>query len=295
MNAPTYPSNPLDVNLRYGSVDELIAVSETGHGNSKLHGHNNGADSGVETWQDAVGLYRAGWMPGMAAIRSSMERIDLPSVDLSRVRLTLDVAGGAVDMGRYLTGDPECMRRVVMSPAKPIVRIAVAAGYAWTHSADKVLANGAPVVALCELLAASGFGIEIDAVSLQSGGDGRTAGTPRLRTIIRIKESNQPVDLGSFAYAIAHPSFSRRLKWGAWEAEAAKGGWGRRFSIPGYYGINDTEREMDAWLLSEGYDVLLGGYPVGDNNRPDEWPELTVKRVVDAVLAWQKRVTGDDE
>lgn len=263
----------------YASVEDLIDAATNGTGHSHDNGDHNGSD--VQTFEDAVTLHREGWTPGMDTIKSAIERIELPSIDLRRVRLTMDVAGGSVDMGRYMANDPECMRRIVMAPSKPVVRIAVNAGYAATVSASQVLANGAPIVALCDLLASAGFGVEIDAVTI------KRAGSEPVGLAVNVKRANQPIDLGTFAFAIAHAAFNRRLVWGALEVQGRGQTWGRHFTRGGGYGSANCEPELRAYCQEAGYDLDFSGYPVHARDALD--------RVVNAVRAWMSKVTPDAE
>lgn len=226
---------------------------------------------GTASWSDAVCLYRDGWVPGVSSIASARERLTIPSIVETRVSTRFDLAGGAVDVGRFLGGDPECMRRIVVKPSVPVVTVAVAGAFLADADADMILANGAGVVALVELLAAAGYGVKVDLV-----GRSRAIESSRFHwsVVVGLKEPGEPLDIGALAFAMAHPSTFRRFIFGLRETDHRTVA--RMMGAPGGYGSTTYASDLAA-----GYDIDLTDEPVHESRVSD--------RIAAAVDRWISR------
>jgi len=84
-----------------------------------------------------------------------------------------DVAGGEVDIGRYLAGEPESMVEYALQPlsrAGRVLRLQVEVSQSWRVAAATIRAIGNAVVALADGLRVRGVGLEI-AVTAQVTGE----------------------------------------------------------------------------------------------------------------------------
>lgn len=129
-----------------------------------------------------------------------------------------DVAGAEVDMGRFLSGEPECMIEstpIRVSRHGRAVRIAVPCNVSSRVTPEQVLARGAAVMALVDILARAQHPLEVWSV-IPTMGEKRDA---RTSYAVLVQEANQPLDPGRLMYALAHPSMQRRLSFSLRENE----------------------------------------------------------------------------
>jgi len=129
-----------------------------------------------------------------------------------------DVAGGEVDVGRFLEGEPESMVEYVLQPmngAGRVLRLQADLSQSWRIPAAAIRAAGDAVVALADGLRARGVGLEILVTAQVTGA---TPGS-RHETGIMIQRPNEPFDVSRLAFAIAHPGMTRRLLFSLLEHE----------------------------------------------------------------------------
>lgn len=152
-----------------------------------------------------------------------------------------DVAGAEVDMGRYMSGEPECMRESV--PMKVmrtgrVIKIAVPVCYPSSIDADVVKQRGAAVMALVNAFAMLQHPVEIYATLGIHGGSDK-----RLAYAIKVQDADQPLNMGRVMYALAHPTMLRQLLFASEHQEEER--WRREFNIghgyghPGYHAVID--------------------------------------------------------
>lgn len=167
----------------------------------------------------AIKLAEEGWPEAEEMVsRLSSALFDQVSSRIERDYPMYDVEGDySVDMARYLQGIPECVmylqRTPVDGPERKMIRVVVNGFVSCGVSAEIYKARGAAIVALVNLLEFAGHGVELDVVFPMGCSDG-----PRqVRTWVRVKNADQPVDIGRCAFALAHPSMFRRLQFSVME------------------------------------------------------------------------------
>lgn len=148
-----------------------------------------------------------------------------------------DVSGAEVDMGRFMTGEPECMRESVPMKVKStgrIIKIAVPVCYPAMVSADTVKRRGAAVMALVNAFTMHQHTVEVHAVIAIEGRKRNDRKDRRLSYSIVVQDADAPLDMGRIMYALAHPTMLRQLGFAAEhnEDDEAK----RTFDIGGSYG-----------------------------------------------------------
>lgn len=266
----------------FSTVAELVECG-TDDRNGCSHKTGGAGWRGSDTWSEAIDLWQAGWIPGLHEMARQLETIELPTVVNARVTTRYDVAGGAVDVGRYLSGDPQCMRRVVMAPSRPIVRVAVPGCPLAVVSAETIMACGAATVALVDLLAQSGYGVEIVMVDADALTRATVDGDVMV-TVVGIKAAHEPVDLGAVAFAMAHPAMFRRFLFGAYGQGVYRSAEGRKISgsRQARSAVGDSCSVGTSGVIGElGVDVDLSA-PMSSRDDP-------VRRVVDALARWADR------
>lgn len=120
-----------------------------------------------------------------------------------------DVAGAEVNMGLFMSGEPECMMQFVSEPEARMGRVVKVLINGVTNAStpkENIIKRGVAVLALVNTLHLMGVGIELWFESSITGTDDKT-----YSTTCKLHDSNQPLDIDNVMFALAHPSMLRRL------------------------------------------------------------------------------------
>lgn len=175
----------------------------------------------IPSISDACNLAATG-LPadGIAALDAVRLKVDGIKQRLNAPQFVpyLDTAGSFVDMGRFVTGEPECMVNYVLDRApsvETVVPIAVNMAVLGKVPTEDIAARGRAIVAIIEAIQTVGRNVELWADMSSTGGWGTTAGTSNsnylARFAIMLKPADQPLDTGALMYAMTHASFFRAL------------------------------------------------------------------------------------
>lgn len=163
-------------------------------------------------WQGALELARTGWVEGAAAIQEAAMAATGRPVTEREPHWGFDVAGDLPDVGRFMAGVPDNMRRRRKTVGRaPIVTIALGVGTSGGTSAYAMANYGAALAALIDRLEASGRRVELYAISAVIDGGHRIA------ISVRIKGADEPLDLAAVAFGVGHPAMLRRIVFAARE------------------------------------------------------------------------------
>ncbi|QWT30644.1 hypothetical protein SEA_ROSE5_129 [Mycobacterium phage Rose5] len=152
----------------------------------------------------------------------------------------MDTAGAYVDMGRFVTGEPECMvdyalqeDTAVQTVIPIVVNMAVVGGV--RH--EEIAKRGRAIVALIDAVQATGRSVELWADMSSNGCDrGSFNGSDYMaRFSIPLKRADQPTDAGMLMYAFTHASFFRVLGFNTRHTLPAR--WQRALDVGGGYGV----------------------------------------------------------
>lgn len=213
-------------------VETAVSEPALGFAASK-YGDNHwagGSFAGAVKMATGAGFTQA--MPESHAIATRVTDTVAAELFQSTFTSTWQVAGAEVDMGRFLSGEPECMiesEPIRISRQGRAVRVAVPIAYVNFVTADQVLKRGAAVMALVGILSRAQHPLEVWGVLALIGIDAK-----RLCYRIKVKDANAPLDEGQLMYALAHPSAFRRLGFSVMEHETEANR--RTFGVPGSYG-----------------------------------------------------------
>lgn len=139
-------------------------------------------------------------------------------------------SGAFVDMGRFVTGEPECMVSFVSEPQARmgrVVKIVVNAVVAGGVNADLIKKRGIAILALVDTIHKLGVGIELWWEESISGAGGSKK---EFSTLIKLHSSEEPMDINSLMFSLAHPDMLRRLQFSVqeqhkdWKAQGAHEG-----------------------------------------------------------------------
>lgn len=168
---------------------------------------SNASHAGA-TAQDADAMADHGWYDGAHFARQYYaQHIDALGSIVERIDVNYEVHGHVVDIARFVEGEPECWQQFdpvrVESPSPKFMRVVVNIGASGGVSAQTILARGAALCALVDLLEMAGVRCEVAVVDAVA-----TSGKWYCQTVL-VKPFEQPLDLPRVAYAIGHPSVLR--------------------------------------------------------------------------------------
>jgi hypothetical protein len=175
---------------------------------SVKHSESNGA---TQSWDLGAGyrgacrLAKDGWSEGANDLDARLQAI-MPASGRT-ARWGYSVAGSSVNIGRFLTGNPRCMRsrsRRDMGSA-PVFHIVVNVVASCAVRGEQMANYGTAIVGLIDRLENTGKRVALDVMSVTKAND------TRLATGWRVKAAGDHVDLGAIAFAIAHPAAFRRF------------------------------------------------------------------------------------
>lgn len=157
----------------------------------------------------AMKLVEEGWEEGLSLIHHGLQAIleyNAPGIN----RWRHDVAGEQPDIARFLGGDPRDMhRRAFFKGSKPIIHMVVNTALHGGATPRQVMNYGVGLVGLVDYLESRGKRVELDRLGVVYGG----FGDKRSMQGWKVKRAEEPLDLASVAFALAHPASHRRLVW----------------------------------------------------------------------------------
>lgn len=164
------------------------------------------------TWgmSETLIIARTGWTDG---VKKAMEALEVIETDHASARQRKAViAGGRVNVGRMLTGDPLHMIRRARQPAKKVITLFVELGGVMSIEAENFIIRAAAVAAMCDILEVNEYSCEIVGVhSTRKMGDGDG---PLFQTTIELKAAGEALNLNDLVFALGHPSMLRRFIFG---------------------------------------------------------------------------------
>lgn len=215
-----HESNHQDVYVeRYDSLYEATtrAADESLKAKTKRRSsrkENNDEWTNTKTFAEAISLAHNGW----SAIRPEVERqfTELESQLADRIESAFqvrnNVVGGAVDVGMYLSGRPDCMLDFVPEPTDrmgKVVRIIVNQAASARVDADDIRRRGIMACVLADAVHKLGMGVEVY-VEMCTATDGVDKGD-KYSQLIKVHDSSEYMDVNNLMFAMAHPSVLRRL------------------------------------------------------------------------------------
>lgn len=177
----------------------------------------------AETWEKGLRVASEGWAKAEEAIKRMGASI-LPKVGMTfsqTVRMDIPAMGGMLDIGTFLSGDPECyitptedirFTKGSFKVTKVVMDYATSAGV----SSDVMTRRGIAALVLCDVLERYGFPVEFWGVC------GLARGSACMDYAVKLKGAGEWFDLKSLSFSIAHPAVFRRLTFAIMESENAE-------------------------------------------------------------------------
>jgi hypothetical protein len=203
----------------YESLGEAVRHAQ----NNPAPKSSNGNDkefSLTASLQDACELATKGWSdvrPQVDKLFGELESSIAMTLD-EQFDIRFDYSGDSVDMGRYMSGDPECMMDYVSEPQARmgrVIKVMVNVANSARITPKQIMDRGVVVVALLDVLNKLGVGVELWTEMAISDGGVDTG--KRFSQLVKIHDSSEMLDVDSTMFAIAHPSMLRRIGFGSIE------------------------------------------------------------------------------
>jgi hypothetical protein len=253
------------VDLHFNSFQEFLEQTRkpatSGAGSSSTKEPYEQWDMGAG-YDGTVKLANEGWPEGLAKMGKAAELLALPVGDRNYEPQPLAaLSGDEVDVGLYLSSEPECMTDWTMVEApsfgkvvKIIVNLSASAGC----GAETLFRRGAAAVLLVDALESVGIRCEVWALpkSVSKDGDSVEKGSRKSAMVahVLVKAADDPVELDRLAFMLAHPAVLRRLGFrlmeqqpeNSWSWSKTHGGYGCPMQLP------ESERSEDDGVIYFG-------------------------------------------
>lgn len=291
---PQYPDRAAIFIRDFASMEDFIKYTS---GPSEMDRSDreslNGTFSFTQTssFSEAVQLANVGWPDGAVKVRALAAEVGEVTGNIRRPEPVYSVAGHQFDIGRVISGDPECWIEydrgaTQASAGDHVVRIIVNASASSAVRADAIIMRG---VAACVLAAAlEQARIPTEILWEECCRPSNNGGDDLMVYRFPVKYASQPLDLGRMAFELAHPSCLRRLLFAANEREDAniRRRWGYR---SGYgYGSPATDP-----LAAADPNVIYLDKLYADD--PGKWtPASVIRWVKDTLTARGVQLTKAD-
>lgn len=204
---------------------------------------NKGADSGVKSMDEARNLLRFGYEPTVEKLKASAKAT--VSGDKKRISFFNDVVGYQPVVPLALMGVPNSMVNMTMKPIKSkVITVVYEATASCWYSAKELEEAGQKF--LGTLLDLEGQGYKFNILVSQSYWNKEDADL----LLVRIKNSNTPLDLKRMSFPLTHPAFFRAIGFD-WYSKTPGGK--HRFG----YGYSIT-RDFSEKVINRGFEEILG-------------------------------------
>lgn len=192
---------------------------------------NSGTDFrffGTETFDQAMHMARYGWTEKLDKIRKLETEIPDIYKTVFIPETYYSVVGNSVDIGRYLSDEPQCMRRTRRKPAEywdithKYVKIVVNISVSWTLGEDDIFERGKNIASVVKALESNNIHTKLILMNQVYKRFPDQENMPRYTIFITLKDYQDKFYLEKLMFPLAHRSFLRRLVFAAKEKETPK-------------------------------------------------------------------------
>lgn len=214
---PLNKDNAMQVIEKFSSVDSFMNYIDSAPArdwSSRSSMTDRSEWAGTRDFKTAVQYATKGWPEGMKKVADKMGLNR--TVGRSRTPI-YDVCGERPEIGRFLTGIPNCMsRRVIRESSKrPIIDIVINASYSSSVSANTIMNYGAAIAIVIDELEDMGFSVGLHVGAANAYKDnGNTYGC-----LVEVKRAGERMDLDRLVFFTANPAFLRRFVFAYWETK----------------------------------------------------------------------------
>lgn len=177
--------------------------------------------NGGISWEESKKLALTGWKDGLDRINKIQAEIS-PRItnQVIKQQPVYSVVGHNVDVGRFLSNDPECfnLKEIdVSSGVGKVITLVVSVGCSCEISSETIIQKGAMVCALIDAFEYAGNRVEVICNSASSSclynsnrkGYNKEEGWIEVDVVL--KEPDQALNMVELAFCLAHPAMFRRM------------------------------------------------------------------------------------
>ena len=206
----TYITNFYEFN--FSSIKDMAEYTKNTpvHSKSKLSSQriekNEQGFAGTKTYEDAENLFINGWQVGAEKINNIIHTT-MKKEDKEVKKIKYDVAGFQASVPRFLNGIPTNMIRqtTAKKPQSPILNLYLNVSWSCGFTVEQIQKFTAKFLKLVIILEASGFRINLYAVSCSYFDQNAYS------TILKLKDAAERLNILKCAFTLAHPSYQRRI------------------------------------------------------------------------------------
>lgn len=189
----------------FSSIAKMIDhIKNTDYSMKHKSGFNSESNfRGTSSMNEANELASHGWNEGIEMASEIIERINVKN-PTSRKR-SYSVAGGSVNVGRMLAGNPNNMRTRTRQPTKKIITLYNNFINSANINENDMKIRAAIIGAICDQLENNDYSCEIVNIANFQSSQRNSAVVSCI-----VKKAGEPMNLSNLIYACGHPSFLRR-------------------------------------------------------------------------------------
>lgn len=183
--------------------------------------------SGGLDWKESKKLALTGWQEGLIEVDKFQARVnELITSKIARHKPVYALAGNYIDIGNYLSNDPECFiakEYDEINQRGKIITIVCSISFSSAIDPKIIIQRGAMICALVDCIEYAGYRAEIVCNDASSNSpwdrDGNIKEVGWFEIDVTIKKANQPLNRIELAFCLAHPAMLRKLMFSIAEIE----------------------------------------------------------------------------
>ena len=209
-----------------------------------------GVWEGVNSYDEALNFLRNGYQPTVDKLK---EKLNVRDPGQKRVSFTNNIVGSAPIVPLALKGVPNCMIDTRMKQIKcKVIDVYYDMTCSCGTKSSQIIENGQKMLGAILDLEHQGYKINLYAV--QSYNDSNSSDI----LAIRIKSSNQPLDLKRMSFPLTHTAFFRVIGFD-WYSRFPKGKYRSGYGHALGYELNDSElKEFASQMFGENSIYIAG-------------------------------------
>lgn len=216
-----------------------------------------GSWEGVKTYDEALKYLRNGYQPTVNKLK---EKLKVRDPGQKRISFTNNIVGSAPIVPLALKGVPNCMIDTRMKQIKcKVIDVYYDMTCSCGTESKKIIENGQKMLGAILDLEHQGYRINLYAV--QSYNDSSSSDI----LAVKIKSSNQPLDLKRMSFPLTHTAFFRVIGFD-WYSRFPKGKYRSGYGHALGYELNDREMKEFATKMFGDNAIYIAGSKILDRN-----------------------------
>ena len=208
------------------SVEDVVSYGNAssapeGSAHEEEEARSRGSFFASKDWQQHTEWMRTGYQEGRRIFDKERKGSGIPvgAPVVESFESVYGPAGGSVDMGRFMAGEPECMvshELVETEGSGDIITILAGGNCHFRVEAVELARWGVALAVAVDLLEANGYRVELlmnYSIDRCSEMKNRT-----LEHVVPVKRSDEPLDVDRIIRTVVYPGFFRRTAFRAREA-----------------------------------------------------------------------------